>query len=122
MSRFTKPLTVTKIGDGRWRLAETFIFYSKKFSPVNVPKGFETDFASVPRIFWSLCPPDGQYAQAAVTHDYLYKMRKDLTYQGPRRSRKECDEIFIEAMTVLGVPWWKRQIMYRAVRLFGWAH
>lgn len=37
-----------------------------------VPEGFVTDFASIPRIFWSLLPPDGVYSYAAILHDYLY--------------------------------------------------
>lgn len=37
-----------------------------------VPSGFVTDFASIPRVFWSLLPPDGTYTYAAIIHDYLY--------------------------------------------------
>ncbi|EME4456538.1 DUF1353 domain-containing protein, partial [Salmonella enterica] len=33
--------------------------------------------------------------------------------------KKEADKIFLDGMTVLGVPRWKRTIMYQAVRLFG---
>lgn len=121
-NKFSDPLTVTKVGGGRWRVAESFTFTPAKFAPVKVPKGFETDFASVPRYLWAFFPPDGQYSQAAVTHDFLYQKMKDLTWVGPKRSRKECDQIFLEAMKELGVGVWKRQVMYRAVRLFGWAH
>jgi Protein of unknown function (DUF1353) len=39
---------------------------------INVPVGFVTDFASIPRVFWSLLPPDGQYTYPAIIHDYLY--------------------------------------------------
>ncbi|ECI4647093.1 phage tail protein, partial [Salmonella enterica subsp. salamae] len=35
------------------------------------------------------------------------------------RTKKEADLIFLDGMTVLGVPKWKRTIMYCAVRLFG---
>jgi hypothetical protein len=44
----------------------------KKLGAVTVPKGFTCDLTSIPRIFWSLLPPDGPYAFAAVIHDYLY--------------------------------------------------
>ena len=77
-----------------------------------VPAGFITDFASVPRIFWSLYPPMGKYAGATIIHDYLY-----ITQE---RTRKETDLIFLEAMKVLNVPFFRRQIIYRAVRLGGW--
>ncbi|MBI3775330.1 MAG: DUF1353 domain-containing protein [Gammaproteobacteria bacterium] len=42
------------------------------YQPVTVPIGFVTDFASIPRVFWSLLPPDGNYTYPAVIHDYLY--------------------------------------------------
>jgi hypothetical protein len=43
-----------------------------KLPSVTVPVGFVTDFASIPRAFWSLLRPDGNYAYAAVIHDFLY--------------------------------------------------
>ncbi|EHI7918926.1 DUF1353 domain-containing protein [Salmonella enterica] len=69
------------------------------------------DLASVPRIFWSLMPPDGRYAKAAIIHDYLY--------DNALRTKREVDRIFLDGMTVLSVPKWKRTVMYWAVRLFG---
>jgi len=117
MSSFNEPLTVTKI-NGRWRVARPFRYYIGELNSsdfIDIPEGFETDFASVPRGLWNIFPPDGEYTQAAVLHDYLYNQRKKHG-----RTRKECDQIFLEAMEVLGVPWWKRRLMYRAVRSFGW--
>jgi hypothetical protein len=37
-----------------------------------VPTGFVTDLASIPPEFFSLLRPDGQYAAAAIVHDWLY--------------------------------------------------
>ncbi|EBC4096737.1 DUF1353 domain-containing protein, partial [Salmonella enterica] len=48
---------------------------------------------------------------AAIIHDYLY--------DNALRTKQEADRIFLDGMTVLGVPQWKRIIMYYAVRLFG---
>lgn len=42
------------------------------YQSVRVPIGFVTDFASIPRVFWSLLRPDGLYSYAAVIHDFLY--------------------------------------------------
>lgn len=36
-----------------------------------------------------------------------------------QRTKREADKIFLDGMTVLGVPKWKRTIMYYAVRFFG---
>ena len=114
MSSFTEPLTVTKTGPRTWTVERGFqYFVGEEGSPdfIDVPKGFETDFASVPRGLWNLFPPDGEYTQAAVLHDYLYNIKS--------RKRKECDKIFDEGMKVLNVPYWKRALIYRAVRMFG---
>ena len=45
---------------------------ARKLSNVTVPKGFVTDLASIPPIFYSFLRPDGEYAYAAIIHDYLY--------------------------------------------------
>ena len=79
---------------------------------ITVPAGFITDFASVPRIFWTIFPPDGKYTAAAILHDFLYSIQD--------RSRKEVDRIFLIAMKSLKVPTWQRVTMYSAVRMLGW--
>ncbi|EIK6739552.1 DUF1353 domain-containing protein [Salmonella enterica subsp. enterica serovar Aqua] len=113
MSRFTTPAILEMLGHFNWRVYEPFAFYlsDDNSDVISVPAGFVTDLASVPRIFWTLLPPDGQYAKAAIIHDYLY--------DNALRTKKEADKIFLDGMTVLGVPRWKRVIMYQAVKLFG---
>jgi hypothetical protein len=59
-----------------------------------VPWGFVTDFASVPRVFWSIFPPIGKYGYPALFHDYVYWEQK-LT-------RREADVVFRETMKELG--------------------
>jgi hypothetical protein len=58
-----------------------------------------------------LIPRWGKYGKAAIVHDFLY------WDQG--RTRKESDDIFREAMGVLGVAGWRKYLMYWTVRLFG---
>lgn len=79
-----------------------------------VPVGFLTDGASIPKIFWSFIgsPFTGLYRRAALTHDYLYYSQTT--------TRLYADMIFLEGMKYLKVPWWKRKIMYLAVRSWGW--
>lgn len=84
---------------------------SSNLSPVTAPSGFVTDFASVPRAFWSLFRPDGNYAYAAVLHDYLYWQQD--------RPKAEADAVFRSAMTDLKILDWQSTILYRAVDLFG---
>jgi len=114
MSSFTKPLIVSPLPDGiSWELQENFVYWIGKENSgegVFVPKGFRTDFASIPKIFWSIIGgPTGRYTEASVIHDFLYV--KGIY------TRKRTDQIFYEAMTILKVSYWKRKAMYFAVRI-----
>lgn len=76
-----------------------------------VPRGFVTDFASVPRPFWSIFPPDGKYAYAAVLHDWLYWVQD--------HPKEAADRIFRSAMDDLTITDGQAAVLYQAVNLFG---
>ena len=118
MSSFTTPLIVEALPGGRrWKLVESFTFWSatNKVNAIyiSVPSGFTTDFASVPRPFWPLISPYGKAGKAAVIHDFLYY--KNRIGEG-WFTRAQADLIFLEAMGVLGVAAWRKYAMYWAVR------
>jgi Protein of unknown function (DUF1353) len=81
------------------------------FQRVAVPKGFVTDLASIPWQFWSVLRPDGEYAYAAIVHDYLYWAQT--------RTRLVSDEILKSSMEDFNVDKLKIQTIYGAVRAFG---
>lgn len=117
--RFTVLEGVWLDGQDKFRLTKPFFYYVGDKSDVDnivVPAGFTTDFASIPRFLWRIIgtPTSADYRNAAVLHDFLYCLGKDSG-----RSRKECDDIFYDAMTVLNVSWWKKNMIYRGVRLGG---
>jgi hypothetical protein len=82
-----------------------------KLKAVQVPKGFVTDFASIPRLFWSALRPDGDYAYAAVIHDYLYWTQET--------DRETADDIFRQAMIDFKIPSVTAWAIHKAVRLGG---
>jgi hypothetical protein len=82
-----------------------------QYRAVTVPSGFVTDFASIPRVFWSALRPDGDYAYAAIIHDYLY-----WTQPVPRET---ADDILRFAMQDLSVDSATVTVIYRGVRLGG---
>lgn len=100
-------------GDSRVFRLERRFRYVSSFGVITVPEGTETDGASIPRAFWSILSPFGEWFAPAVIHDFLYSPA-NLEY-----TRAEADEIFREAMFNVGIPWPKRELIYRAVRLFG---
>lgn len=110
------------LGADYWRVAKEFkYFIGGKDSGqwVTVPAGYLTDGASVPRAFWSLLPPWGPYGQAAVVHDLLCEYLSIVDHGQPKAiTRERADEIFSEAMVVLGVPEATRASMSEGVALY----
>lgn len=108
---FVGKLQIEYIDGYKWRLIPNSRFYFIYNGKVIEPHyGFKSDLATIPRIFWSLLPPSGKYAPAAVIHDFMYHERHSKDY---------ADKAFREAMRALGVNPIKREIMYYAVKWFG---
>jgi Protein of unknown function (DUF1353) len=83
----------------------------ERFQSVTVPIGFVTDFASIPRLFWSLLPSDGRYTYPAIVHDFLYWTQT--------KPKNEADMILKFGMEDFGVGTAKSFAIYNAVHLFG---
>jgi len=111
MAKFITDLVVECIDDGKWKLMEDLVYQSDLIPAVTVPAGFETDFASVPRLPIVYMLFGDASHKAAVVHDYLY--RYALV------PRKVADAVFKEAMSVSGISWWRRNLMWSGVRMFG---
>ena len=129
MSSFTQPLIVTAVqGKPRgWRRMlppgmqpprwKTWIGFDYAVGDLNnptevitVPSAFVFDGASVPLPFRMLVPmahPD--YIQAAALHDCMLESGK--------YTRRYCDQVFHEALGVLGMPDFWRGAMFAAVRI-----
>ena len=117
-SRFPQELKVSPVGTGgKWRLNSDFSYIPSnklKTKKIVIPAGFKTNFASVPRIFRNVIQQWGEHGNAAIVHDYLYTVGCI-----PEVTRKTADQIFLNAMKYSNVGFFKRQLMYRTVRLFG---
>lgn len=112
--KFLTALLLTPLPDGRrWRVESPFAYRTSWHRQFTVPRGFVTDLASVPRVFWNILPPFGRYTEAAVLHDWLYR-----THRVPR---PDADQLLRDAMELGRVPGLTRALIYYAVRWFGWA-
>lgn len=86
--------------------------------------GFETDLASIPRIFWSIISPEELSLAAPLFHDLIYRRGGRLlqgeldAFDGYVFKRAQTDALFLELMTKAGIPKWKRKAAYLAVRGF----
>ena len=109
MAEFIK-IPALRIGrKGQWELVLPLEYQSDiLIKPIIVPQGFETDLASIPRLFTPLIPKNGKHRAPAIVHDWLCR--------NPITSKKTTDKIFLEAMKVSKVGLWRRRAMYAAVR------
>jgi len=78
-----------------------------------VPRGYRTDLASVPRIFWWAIPPTGAYEIAACLHDWMCSDG----IRGGQVTSREADAIFRRLMHLAGVGLVTRWLMWAAVRV-----
>lgn len=109
-------LNTSLIDNDYWEVLEDYT-YETSIGTIVVPKGFKTDYASVPKIFRNIINTYGNHGRAAVVHDWLYSKNCGINI-----TREEADKIFLEIMKEWGVGVIKRQFMYRMVRLFGASH
>lgn len=79
-----------------------------------VPRGFISDFASIPKIFWSLFGPTGAYTWAAILHDWFIKR---LRARRPEVTAREADRYFRLACAELGVDPVTCRLLWVGVRL-----
>lgn len=104
-------VTVQLIGNGKYRLLGNLDVYIARTVHFTIPRGFDTDFASVPSfLHWVIDQDDDTILVPAIVHDYLYQI--------PNISRFLSDVVLWELMRDYGAGW-KRYLVYAAVRLFG---
>ena len=111
---FITDLDVRSKGE-QWELLAPLIFESDEYGEIIVPKGFKTNFASVPRIPLVYAMFGNTSHKSATLHDFLYS-------KGTQFSRAAADALFIEAMKSRGQSKWRRYPMWWAVRAFGRWH
>lgn len=123
MSRFLNRLSLDAADDsdaGRWVFTKDLHYMSDHLAAlklaafpeglVTIPAGFQTDFASVPRlpvVYWLV---GGRATYASCVHDWLYNKSGV--------SRKDADAVFYEAACIGGskpLSW----LMWLGVRIGG---
>ncbi len=114
MAQFLDALNVTEISDSVFEVADHPFRYQSDLvkDVIVVPVGFFTDFASIPRIGIIYAMLGDTAHEPAVIHDFCY-------YLGAL-TRRTSDDVLLEAMGVIGLPWWRRWPIYLGVRAGGW--
>jgi len=79
------------------------------YKDIVVPAGYRTNGGNIPRLFWSILPPnDSEMLPLYIIHDYLCD----------REQYKKADEYLYSAGIELNVTKWKLKAVYYAVRLY----
>ncbi len=109
---FPLPLDVRFIDGKIWELVSPFTYVRDCREKIDVPTGYLTNMASIPKFAWGwIGSPTGEYGAAAVIHDWCCQYEP--------WPRAKSDMIFYEAMRDSQVSYFKRSIMYLAVRIWG---
>ncbi len=117
LKKLYKSIVISPLYGGRkWIVLKdieyTFKSFWKPFT-VYIKKGFEFDWASIPRLFHIIWTPMWtDTLPGALFHDFLYRTQQ-LT-------REQADQCFNELMIDTNVRFIKRNLFYLWVRIWGW--
>lgn len=82
---------------------------------VYVPNGYRVTGANVPKLFKDWIRPCDKYGQAVIIHNFLSQTAKvRMAGEKQAMTRRLSNKVFLEAMKVIGVPWYKRTILFLA--------
>ena len=119
---------VLTISHGIFRLVRRWMPELPNGKWVDIPAGFETNFASIPWfVRWLISPIDPTLLYAAAIHDYLVGEFNGVpgVLHSPdgieRVSWRQAAAILRSVMDADGARTWKRQAVYWAVRAYGLA-
>lgn len=99
-----------------WRLNAPLVWCDPQFGPLEVPAGFITDLASIPRLFRNLpfLDPNGISRRPATMHDWLYG-----SPEGRARGKQFADDFLRAALRAEGASASVAQTFYLAVHWGG---
>lgn len=99
-----------------WRLGSALIWEDKVFGRLEVPVGFVTDLASIPRAFRNLpfLDPNGVSRRPAALHDWLYG-----SAPGRRLGKPFADQFLYAALRSEGAGPKTAWAFWAAVHYFG---
>ena len=122
MGQQLTPLRLEQLDDGYWLVWNPLKYRLASGEVIEAEAGFITDLQTIPPIAWLFVGhPADDYAESGVLHDKLLKDPSNGLMDGaPPRTRRRCDQVYLEINKDLGCPWWKRTVKYSFVRAFSW--
>lgn len=101
--------TLTRVNEQFFVVAHPFVYTTEdRLNRIEVPAGFLTDLASIPRAVWWFASPFEAAAGPAIIHDYLYWTQAC--------TKEEADLVMYNALDQTGIGNMRRESIYFAVR------
>lgn len=116
-----KNLYIVPLSNGNYILTRNYKVKLDNGDLIIIPKGYETNGADIPRLFWRIYPPySPDYMPAVVIHDYLCDIAAEKA-----QNKQELQELFLyadnafrEILDKLNISKSKVKIFYNAVRIW----
>jgi len=124
-----KRIASVFIGKRFWLLEENYYLYVPSLGGyVFIPKGFISDFASIPKCFWLIMSPTGILLMGSLPHDFGYQYgvllvcytEKSTVYQEHTVTKAMLDSLLAELATLtcgVSLPGWTAKTL---LTLGGW--
>src|SRR5436190_1554186 len=103
-----------------WQFLEKFQYVSPQWGTIEIPKGFYTDFASVPPQLHSIIDDDSPIILLpSAPHDFLFTRRDEKKCTrgwigDTQLSLTEVNQVLTEAMSFCGEDEWMRDAVFLA--------
>ena len=119
--RLKNGLNLTPLSNGNYILTKSYKIRLDNGDLITVPKGYQTNGADIPRLFWRLYPPySPEYMSAVVIHDYLCDRAIETA-----KDKKDLQDLFLyadnafrEILEKLNIKQSKVKTFYNAVRFW----
>ena len=106
-----------------WEFLDAFQYVSPKWGAIDIPKGFVTDFASVPPSLHSVIDDDSPIILfPSAPHDFLFTKRpsdgtRGWLANGKQLTLTQVNHVLTEAMSFCGANVLTQQVVLAAVEL-----
>lgn len=120
MNAIKSPI-LSPLSNGNYILTRGYKIKLNNGDLISIYKGYQTNGADIPRLFWRLYPPYApEYMPAVLIHDFLCDKAIETA-----RDKKELQEMFLyadnafrEILEKLNISKIKVKIFYNAVRFW----
>lgn len=114
-------LVLSALSNGNYLLVKPYCVQLNSGDLIHIDRGYQTNGADIPRLFWRLYPPySPEYMPAVVIHDYLCDQAIDEYANKADLQEKflYADNAFREILERLDISKSKVKLFYNAVRLW----